>query len=152
MHGKKSTKIPVAWPLGGDKPVQEKKSKTNRKPPLLSFIFQRKIPFRAVEHTNALRAWQRVSWGRKQAGMCQHRDPTKDLCPSPAPRHPPRRTTCAAACSHLHGFRHSPVFSAHPDPTSASLILGGSSHLRHRAAAHSCILTHACTHIRAHTS
>ena len=63
-----------------------------------------------------------------------------------------------AACSHLHGFRHSPVSSAHPDPTSPSLLLGGSSHLRHRAhcgelppAAHWCIHTHTCTHTRIHT-
>lgn len=53
-----------------------------------------------------------------------------------------------AACSHLHGFRHSPVSSAHPDPTSPSLLLGGSSHLRHRAAAHWC--THTRTHAHTH--
>ena len=133
-------------------PCRKRRAKQTENHLSFPFIFQRKISFRAVEHTNALKAWQRVSWGREQAGMCQHRDPTKDLCPSPAPRRPPRRTTCAAACSHLHGFRHSPVFSAHPDPTSPSLILGGSSHLRHRAAAHSCIRTHTCTHTRAHTS
>lgn len=147
---KKSTKITVAWIHGREKPTQENRSKTNKKPLLLSFFFQRKISFYAVEHTNASRAWQRVSRGRKQAGTCQHRDPTKDLCPSPAPRRPPRRTACAAARSHLHGFRCSPVSSAHPDPTSPSLISGGSSHRRHRAAAHSCIHTHACAHTHAH--
>ena len=147
---KKSTKITVAWIHGRDKPTQENRSKANKKPLLLSFFFQRKISFHAVEHTNTSRAWQRVSQGRKQAGTCQHRDPMKDLCPSPAPRCPPLQDHLCSCPLPPPRFQGSPVSSAHPDPTSPSLISGGSSHRRHRAAAHSCIHTHACAHTHAH--
>ena len=146
---KKSTKITVAWIHGREKPTQENRSKTNKKPLLLSFFFQRKRSFYAVEHTNASRAWQRVSRGRKQAGTCQYRDPTKDLCPTPAPRRPPRRTACAAARSHLHGFRRSPVSSAHPDPTSPSLISGGPTGVTEQLLTH--VYTHTHVHIHTHT-
>ena len=150
---KKSTKITVAWIHGRDKPTQENRSKANKKPLLLSFFFQRKISFHAVEHTNTSRAWQRVSQGRKQAGTCQHRDPMKDLCPSPAPRCPPLQDHLCSCPLPPPRFQGSPVSSAHPDPTSPSLISGGSSHRRHRAAAHSCIHTHTCTctHMHART-
>ena len=147
---KKSTKITVAWIHGRDKPTQENRSKANKKPLLLSFFFQRKISFHAVEHTNTSRAWQRVSQGRKQAGTCQHRDPMKDLCPSPAPRRPPLQDHLCSCPLPPPRFQGSPVSSAHPDPTSPSLISGGSSHRCHRAAAHSCIHTHACAHTHAH--
>lgn len=147
----------MARPLGRDKTRagKAKKSKTNREttsPFLLSFNVVKYLFRCAVEHTNALKAWQRVSWGREQGwDVPKHRDPTKDLkARAPAPRRP-RRTTCAAACSHLHGFRHF-VFSAHPDPTSPSLILrvlppAPLEQLLTRVAyAH----THAHTHTRTH--
>lgn len=89
-------------------------------------------------------AWQRVSWGRGRLDV-PSRIP-RDLCPSPAPRRPPRRTTCVQLPAPPPRFQVLPVFSAHPDPTSPSSSWEGSFPLRHRAAAH-----RVCAHMHTHT-